>query len=113
MAEQNGGVCRRRFLGERRQPRGSRWSSPGSRGDKGPAPRCAWGSSAAADGGCNVTSSFLEHTGAVVTAIGDIFADPLAGGQGEARRDLREVRQAGDRPSRVFRGPKAYEQLFA
>ncbi len=63
--------------------------------------------------GLNVTGSFLENTSAVVTAIGDIFQDNLEQGQ----RRLDEVSAKFGKPaidsSRMFRGPKAYEQLFA
>ncbi|HVQ30475.1 MAG TPA: Gfo/Idh/MocA family oxidoreductase [Vicinamibacteria bacterium] len=63
--------------------------------------------------GLNVTSSFLQHTSAVLVALGDMFADSLE--QGRAKLDL--VSQKYDKPvldaARLFRGPKAYEQLFA
>lgn len=63
--------------------------------------------------GTNVASGFLRNTGAVVTAIGDMFQDNLE--QGKQRLD--EVAAKAGKPaidaSRLFRGPKAYEQLFA
>jgi predicted dehydrogenase len=63
--------------------------------------------------GRTVMSSFLENTDAVVTAIGDIFADQLELG----RKTLDEVSAKHGKPaidpSRMFRGPRAYEQLFA
>ena len=63
--------------------------------------------------GLGVTSSFLENTGAVVTAIGDIFQDNLANG----KKTLDEVSAKLGKPAieaaRMFGGPKAYEQLFA
>jgi myo-inositol 2-dehydrogenase / D-chiro-inositol 1-dehydrogenase len=63
--------------------------------------------------GTTVTSSFLRNTGAVVTAIGDIFQDNLEAG----KQRLDEVSAKLGKPaidaSRMFKGPKAYEQLFA
>lgn len=63
--------------------------------------------------GLGVSSSFLENTGAVVTAIGDIFTDNLANG----KKTLDEVSSKLGKPAidtaRMFGGPKAYEQLFA
>jgi myo-inositol 2-dehydrogenase / D-chiro-inositol 1-dehydrogenase len=63
--------------------------------------------------GRNVTSSFLEHTGAVVTAIGDIFADQLEQGKAKLDEVAAKYGKPAIDPSRVFRGPKAYEQLFS
>jgi predicted dehydrogenase len=63
--------------------------------------------------GRNVTGSFLENTSAVVTAIGDMFKDNLeAGRQGLDAISAKLGKPAID-TSRMFRGPKAYEQLFA
>jgi myo-inositol 2-dehydrogenase / D-chiro-inositol 1-dehydrogenase len=62
--------------------------------------------------GLNVTSSFLEHTGAVVTAIGDIFADRLQEGKATLDATSAKFGKPAIDPSRLFRGPKAYEQLF-
>jgi len=63
--------------------------------------------------GTGVTASFLENTGAVVTAIGDMFADQLEKGQ----KNLNEAAGKFGKPaipsSHLFRGPRAYEQLFA
>ncbi len=64
--------------------------------------------------GLTVTSSFLRNTGAVVTAIGDIFQDNLEGG----KKRLDEVSGQANKPTGIdaahmFRGPKAYEPLFA
>jgi len=63
--------------------------------------------------GTTVTASFLRNTGAVVTALGDIFQDNLE--QGKQRLD--EVSAKLGKPpidaSRMFKGAKAYEQLFA
>ena len=63
--------------------------------------------------GLNVTSSFLEHTGAVVTAIGDMFADQLQEGKAKLDQTAAKFGKPAIDPSRLFRGPKAYEQLFA
>jgi len=63
--------------------------------------------------GTGVTSSFIENTGAVVTAIGDIFDSQLA----PAKERLDKVAAQFNKPeiplSNMFRGPKAYEGLFA
>ncbi|MEK6630066.1 MAG: Gfo/Idh/MocA family oxidoreductase [Acidobacteriota bacterium] len=63
--------------------------------------------------GLNVTGSFLTHTDAVVTAIGDIFQDNLD--MGKQRLDAVSARlgKPAIDPARMFRGPKAYEHLFA
>ena len=63
--------------------------------------------------GTAVTRSFLQNTSAVVTAIGDIFQDNLQ----EGKRRLDEVSAKYGKPaidpSRMFKGYKAYEGLFA
>lgn len=63
--------------------------------------------------GLGVSSSFLENTGCVVTAIGDIFSDNLANG----KKTLDEVSAKLGKPAidraRMFSGVKAYEQLVA
>jgi myo-inositol 2-dehydrogenase/D-chiro-inositol 1-dehydrogenase len=63
--------------------------------------------------GRNVMGSFLENTPAVLTAIGDMFKDNLEAGAAE----LNGVAAKFDKPAvdaaHLFRGPKAYEQLFA
>jgi len=62
--------------------------------------------------GLGVMSSFLKNTSAVVTAAGDMFQDNLEAG----KKRLDEVSAGLGKPaidsSRLFRGPKAYEQLF-
>ncbi len=63
--------------------------------------------------GTNVTSSFLRNTSAVVTAIGDLFQDNLEAGRQALDKVSAEVGKPAIDPSRMFRGPKAYEQLFA
>jgi predicted dehydrogenase len=63
--------------------------------------------------GLNVTSSFLEHTSAVVTAIGDMFPDQLEKGRQKLDETALKFGKPAIDPSQVFRGPKAYEQLFA
>ena len=62
--------------------------------------------------GRNVASSFIEHTGAVVTAVGDIFADQLEQGKAKLDETSAKFGKPAIDPSRMFRGPKAYEQLF-
>src|SRR5512136_1559700 len=63
--------------------------------------------------GTAVTRSFLQNTSAIVTAIGDIFQDNLE----EGKRRLDEVSVKYGKPtidaSRMFKGYKAYEGLFA
>ncbi len=86
-------------------------------------PRLVWGTQAnsavrlgvlgCGGRGRNVAASFLENTDAVVTAIGDLFPDPLE----LARKELDEVSakhaKPAIEPSRVFRGPSAAERLSA
>jgi myo-inositol 2-dehydrogenase/D-chiro-inositol 1-dehydrogenase len=63
--------------------------------------------------GTNVMGSFLENTSAVLTAIGDMFPDNLEAG----RKELDAVSAKFGKPAvdaaRLFKGPKAYEALFA
>ncbi len=63
--------------------------------------------------GTNVTGSFLRNTSAVVTAIGDIFQDNLEAGRQHLDKVSAEVGKPAIDPSHMFRGPRAYEQLFA
>ena len=107
----NGKIGRRRFLG-----------AAAAAGLTIIKPKLVWGAPAGSTvrlgllgcGGRGQTllSSFLEHTSAVVTAIGDMFADQLELG----RKTLDEVSAKYGKPaidpSRMFRGPRAYEPLF-
>jgi myo-inositol 2-dehydrogenase/D-chiro-inositol 1-dehydrogenase len=63
--------------------------------------------------GKNVTSSFLENTSAVVTAIGDMFQDQLDLGKKTLDEVAAKLGKPAIDPSRMFRGPEAYQQLFA
>lgn len=63
--------------------------------------------------GRNVTSSFLEHTSAVVTAIGDMFADQLEAGRTKLDEASAKHGKPAIDPALTFRGPGAYRQLFA
>jgi predicted dehydrogenase len=86
-------------------------------------PRLVWGTQAnsavrlgvlgCGGRGRNVAASFLENTDAVVTAIGDLFADPLE----IARKELDAAASKRGKPAieaaRIFRGPGSAEQLFA
>ena len=63
--------------------------------------------------GRNVASSFLQHTDAVVTAIGDMFADNLEKGRSVLDEAAQKYGKPAIDPSRAFRGPDAYQQLFA
>jgi myo-inositol 2-dehydrogenase / D-chiro-inositol 1-dehydrogenase len=63
--------------------------------------------------GTTVASSFIKNTSAVVTAIGDIFQDNLENG----KQKFDAASAAAGKPgtieaARMFKGPKAYEQLF-
>ena len=62
--------------------------------------------------GKGVTSSFLEHTGAVVTAIGDIFESQLAPAKESLDKVSAEFGKPAIDPSHMFGGPKAYEKLL-
>ena len=62
--------------------------------------------------GLNVSASFLQHTSAVVTAIGDMFADSLAAGKATLDLASQKYGKPAIDPSRLFRGPKAYAELF-
>ena len=63
--------------------------------------------------GLNVTGSFIKHTGAVVTAVGDMFADNVEAG----KKKLDEAAAAAGKPAiaagNAYKGLKAYESLFA
>jgi myo-inositol 2-dehydrogenase / D-chiro-inositol 1-dehydrogenase len=63
--------------------------------------------------GTGVTSGFLQNTGAVVTAIGDIFQDNLDRGKQTLDQVAAKVGKPAIDPSRMFKGYKAYERLFA
>ena len=63
--------------------------------------------------GTNVMGSFLQNTGAVVTAIGDIFQDNLEAGRKELDAVSAKLGKPAVDPAHLFKGPKAYEQLFA
>ena len=63
--------------------------------------------------GRNVMGSFLEETqGGVLTAIGDMFQDNLDTGEKALSKMYAKFSKPAVDPSRLFRGPKAYEQLF-
>jgi myo-inositol 2-dehydrogenase / D-chiro-inositol 1-dehydrogenase len=63
--------------------------------------------------GTAVTESFLQNTGAVVTAMGDIFQDNME----KSAQTLGELSRKLNKPfadaAHMFKGFKAYEQLFA
>jgi predicted dehydrogenase len=63
--------------------------------------------------GLAVTSSFLQNTGAVVTAIGDVFQDNLDNGRERLSILSAKLGKPAIDPARMFKGIKAYEQLFA
>ena len=63
--------------------------------------------------GRNVMGSFLENTGAVLTAIGDLFPDNLDAGKTELDAVSAKLGKPAVDPSRTFKGLKAYEALFA
>jgi predicted dehydrogenase len=86
-------------------------------------PRIVWGTQAnsairlgllgCGGRGRNVMGSFLENTSAVLTAIGDMFQDNLEAGKKELDGVAAKFGKPAVDPSRLFRGPQAYEQLFA
>jgi len=63
--------------------------------------------------GTNVMGSFLENTGGVLTAIGDMFPDNLAAGKQELDAVSAKFGKPPVDPAHLFKGPKAYEALFA
>lgn len=63
--------------------------------------------------GRGVTASFLEHTGAVLTAIGDVFPSQLESGKAELDKVSAKLGKPAVDPSRLFKGLRAYEALFA
>jgi predicted dehydrogenase len=86
-------------------------------------PRLVWGTQAnsavrlgllgCGGRGRNVTSSFLENTGAVVTALGDMFQDNLDLGRQKLDEVSAKLGKPALDPARLYRGPRAYEALFA
>jgi myo-inositol 2-dehydrogenase / D-chiro-inositol 1-dehydrogenase len=86
-------------------------------------PRIVWGTQAnsavrlgllgCGGRGQNVMGSFLESTSAVLTAVGDMFQDNLDAGKQHLDQVSAKFNKPAIDPSRMFRGPKAYEQLFA
>jgi myo-inositol 2-dehydrogenase / D-chiro-inositol 1-dehydrogenase len=63
--------------------------------------------------GTNVTGSFIENTGAVVTALGDLFADQLEKGKAMLDAAAAKAGKPAIDAKNLFRGPDAYKQLFA
>jgi myo-inositol 2-dehydrogenase/D-chiro-inositol 1-dehydrogenase len=63
--------------------------------------------------GTNVTGSFIENTGAVVTALGDLFPDQLEKGQAVLNEAAAKAGKPAIDAKHLFRGPQAYRQLFA
>jgi myo-inositol 2-dehydrogenase/D-chiro-inositol 1-dehydrogenase len=63
--------------------------------------------------GRNVMGSFLENTSGVLTAIGDIFPDSLEAGKKELDAVSAKFGKPAVDGARLFKGPKAYEALFA
>ena len=114
MAKQTGkGIGRREFIGATAAAAGVTILKP----------RVAFGSQAnsavrlgllgCGGRGSGVTASFLEHTGAVLTALGDVFPDQLE--KAKARLDEQSAK-FGKPPvgaANLFKGLKAHEALFA
>ena len=63
--------------------------------------------------GTAVTESFLQNTGAIVTAMGDIFQDNLETSAQELSAISRKLNKPFADAAHMFKGFKAYEQLFA
>src|SRR5215470_15054690 len=59
--------------------------------------------------GLNVTTSFLEHTSAVVSAIGDMFQDQLDTGKQKLDEASAKYGKPAIDPAHLFKGPRAYE----
>src|SRR5512143_3163207 len=86
-------------------------------------PRLVWGTQAnsavrlgllgCGGRGRHVTTSFLGNTDAVVTAIGDLFPDPLEIAHAEFDAASSKRGKPAIDAARMFRGPGAAEQLFA
>lgn len=63
--------------------------------------------------GTSVATSFAENTSAQVVALGDMFADQLAAGKKHFDEVNGKLGKAAIDDKMTFRGPHAYEQLFA
>jgi myo-inositol 2-dehydrogenase / D-chiro-inositol 1-dehydrogenase len=63
--------------------------------------------------GRNVMGSFIENTPAVLTAIGDMFKDNLDAGSAELNGVSQKLNKPAVDAAHLFKGPNAYEQLFA
>ncbi len=63
--------------------------------------------------GTSVATSFAENTSAQVVALGDMFADQLAAGKKHFDEVNGKLGKAAIDEKMTFRGPHAYEQLFA
>jgi predicted dehydrogenase len=63
--------------------------------------------------GQNVMGSFLENTGAVLTGIGDMFADNLEAGRTALDAVSAKVGKPAVDGAHLFKGPEAYEALFS
>jgi len=63
--------------------------------------------------GTSVATSFAENTSAQVVALGDMFADQLAAGKKHFDVVNGKLGKAAIDEKLTFRGPHAYEQLFA
>ena len=63
--------------------------------------------------GRNVMGSFLENTPAVLAAIGDMFKDNLDAGSAELNGVSQKLNKPAVDAAHLFKGPHAYEQLFA
>ena len=98
-----------------RRRRGRRRHDPQARAGVGPAANSAvrLGLLGCGGRGLNVTASFLQHTSAVVVALGDMFLDSLEAGKAKLDLASQKYGKPVIDPARLFRGPRAYEQLFA
>jgi myo-inositol 2-dehydrogenase/D-chiro-inositol 1-dehydrogenase len=63
--------------------------------------------------GTNVTGSFIANTGAVVTALGDLFPDQLEKGKAALDAEAAKAGKPAIDAKNLFRGPDAYKKLFA
>jgi hypothetical protein len=63
--------------------------------------------------GSGVMSSFLEHTGAVLVAIGDAFPDQLDKAKTRLDEQSAKFGKPALAPSKLYKGLNAYQSLFA
>ena len=63
--------------------------------------------------GLGVTSGFVKNTGAVVTAVADLFADNLEAGKKRLDEAAAAAGKPAIAPGNAFKGLRSYEALFS